>query len=356
MHQLFRDLSCVYRLALSEPSFQDPANRDRILASLDSLSANARRMGEHGADAGPSTGYFSRSLARDANEAVVRFRQGRYEGTRFLVDQLMNNCFACHTRLPSDRPFQLGERFLEETPVESLTAPELARLQVTMRQFEDALSTFKRYFESTTVPAAQIATSPAFENYLRVCLRVEDDCARAISTFELFRRRPDVPPYLDARLRAWSEDLERLKKKRKQGERNPLARGRELIRDGQYHNAFPTDPRGAVRFVAATGYLNRYLETSPTDRDRLAEAYYLLGVAESYISPTYWRSQSDVLLERAIRMSPHSVYGRMAFDFLEEYTASGYTGSSGVNIPPEVQERLDELRSLVEEREGGQAE
>jgi hypothetical protein len=38
----------------------------------------------------------------------------------------------------------------------------------------------------------------------------------------------------------------------------------------------------------------------------------------------------------------------MALNFLEEYTIIGYTGSSGVNVPPEVQEHLDELRALVE--------
>jgi hypothetical protein len=156
-----------------------------------------------------------------------------------------------------------------------------------------------------------------------------------------------VPEYLDTRLAGWVDDLKALNKKRKDRELDPLGHGRELIRDAQYRNAFPNDPQGAVRFVAATGCLHRYLQSSPTEVHRMAEAYYLLGVAESYISPSYWRSQTDMLLERAIRVAPKSVYGRMALHFLEEYTVSGYTGSSGVNVPSETQERLDELRSLV---------
>jgi hypothetical protein len=348
MQQLFRDLSSVFRLTLDEGELENPANRDQILSWLYSLAGNAEQMGTHGESANPSTDYFQRSLVRDANEAVMRFRQGQYEGTRFLVDQLMINCYGCHSRMPSDRLFQLGDRFLKETDDATLSPEDRARLQVTIRQFEDALVTYEQYFASQEVSAGKIAVSSAFQNYLRICLRVEDDCDRAIETFDLFRQRPDVPPYLDARLSLWTKDLRQLSKKQKDAERDPLSRGRGLIRDAQYRSAFPNDPQGMVPLIAATGYLHRYLQSSPTDPNQLAEAYYLLGVAESYISPTYWRSQTDALLECAIRTSPRSVYGRMALSFLEEYTISGYTGSSGVNIPPDVQERLDELRSLVE--------
>jgi len=347
MQQLFRELSTVFRLTLNQREFEDPANRDRILTSLYSFSGNAEQMVAHGETDNPSTDYFSRSLIRDADEAVMRFRQDQYEGTRFLVEQLINNCFGCHSRLPADRSFQLGEQFLEETAVASLAAEDLARLQVTMRQFDAALTTYEELFASRKVPAGKIATSAAFENYLRICLRVECDYERTIETFNRFRGRPDVPHYLDNRLARWVEDLEAIVKKKKKAERDPLGFGRELIRDAQYGNAFPNDPQGTVRFVAATGCLHRYLQSSPSEEHRLAESYYLLGVAESYIAPSYWRSQTDVFLERAIRTSPRSVYGLMAFNFLEEYTISGYTGSLGAKIPPETQERLNELRSLV---------
>lgn len=348
MQQLFRDLALVFRLSLEENRFEDASNRDEILASLYALAANAEQLEVHGRDADPSSEFFQRSLVRDANEAVMRFRQGQFQGTRFLIEQLIDNCFACHSRLPSDRTFQIGERFLEETPVETMTEESRARVQVAMRQFDDALDTYELLFASQELPASEIAATGAFEDYLRICLRVENDCERAVATFERFRRRPDVPLYLDDRLRGWSGDLERIGKKRAQAARDPLGCGRELIRDAQYQSAFPNDPKGTVGFMVASGCLHRYLETPPEDDHRLAEACYLLGVAESHVSPSYWQSQTEALLEKAIRTAPRSVYGRMAFNFLEEYTVSGYTGSAGVNIPPDVEARLDELRSLVE--------
>jgi len=348
MQQLFRDLALVFRLSLEESRFEDPSHRDEILTSLYALAANAEQLDSHGRDADPSSEFFQRALVRDANEAVMRFRQGQFEGTLFLIDQLIDNCFACHSRSRSDRTFQIGERFLEGTPVETLTEENRARVQAAMRQFDDALDTYELLFASPARPASKIAASGVFEDYLRVCLRVEEDCERAIATFERFRLRSDVPPYLDARLEGWSGDIKKIAKKREQARRDPLGCGRELIRDAQYQTAFPNDPQGMVGFMVASGCLHRYLETRPADDRRLAEACYLLGVAESHVSPSYWQSQTEALLEKAIRTSPQSVYGRMAFNFLEEYTVSGYTGSSGVNIPPDVEARLDELRSLIE--------
>jgi hypothetical protein len=199
------------------------------------------------------------------------------------------------------------------------------------------------------VPAGKIAVSGTIEDYLKICLRVTEACDRAVATLDTFRRRPDVPPYLDGRLARWTDDLRELKKTRRSSRHDPLNSGRELIRDAQFRNAFPNDPQGMVRFVAASGCLHRFLKSNPTDKEQLAETYYLLGVAESYLSPSYWQSETDYLLETAIRTAPRTVFARMAYDFLEEYTVSGYTGSSGVNIPAEVQSRLDELRALVED-------
>ena len=64
---------------------------------------------------------------------------------------------------------------------------------------------------------------------------------------------------------------------------------------------------------------------SPVYRTPLAEAYYLLGVAESFISRTLWMSETEFFLETAIRLAPKSVSARQAYAFLEEYVLIRYT-------------------------------
>ena len=65
-------------------------------------------------------------------------------------------------------------------------------------------------------------------------------------------------------------------------------------------------PFGLVHFVAASGLLHRFLETRDAGVEADAEAYYLLGIAESHIVSSMWTDQTSFFLETAIRLRPHS--------------------------------------------------
>ena len=353
MHRLFTHVTAVFELSLDEDRFRDPGNRDSILDALYQLARVSKELGEHGEQPEPSYDYFGRSLSRDANEAVLRFRQNQYEGSRFLLGRLVNNCFDCHSRLPSTRPFPPGGSFTEGLDTGGIGDRDLARLQVTTRQFDEAMDTYERMLLATDVAAAKIAVSGIFEDYFAVGLRVEGDYDRVAGCLERFDERQDVPRYLHGRINRWYTDLKDIRKAERKTQGDLLFRGRKLIRDAQYQSAFPNDPRVVVRYVVASGYLIRYLQKEKKPgRERLAETYYLLGVAEANISRSYWSSETEALLEKSIRLAPKTVFARMAFNFLEEYTVRGYTGSSGVFIPPETQELLDELRDLVRRENG----
>ena len=124
-----------------------------------------------------------------------------------------------------------------------------------------------------------------------------------------------------------------------------LARARALIEAGQRRNRFPADQLGLVHFVVASSLLHRSVEAQATT-PALVEAYYLLGIAESYISRTSWVAETPFFLEVAIRLDPQSPMAVKAYDLLNAYILAAYTGSSGVHLPQEVQEYLEELRRL----------
>jgi hypothetical protein len=46
-------------------------------------------------------------------------------------------------------------------------------------------------------------------------------------------------------------------------------------------------------------------------------------------------------------MGPKQDYADDAFALLEEFLVSGYTGSSGTHVPPDVVQRLEELDELM---------
>ncbi len=345
MDQIFEALTTAFRDSLDEQRFQDPAHRKRVGAALRALADNAKRLQSHGRELNPSYDFLRRSLAEDAREIVLRYEQGSYEGARFLLHQLTEDCFACHSRVPSPRGFDLGRQFLETTDLANLTPEERVKLEVATRQFPAALATYERIFQDRSSPAAETSLSGAFEDYLKLVLRVGDDPARAAKTLARFRERSDVPRYLDRYLEGWIRSLHGLRPD--VAPKQELARARELIRAGQLANFFPGDRQGLVHFVAASSLLHRRLERAKPGEADLSEIYYLLGVTESYISRSAWVSETEFFLESAVRSNPRSPFAERAYAFLEEYLVAGYTGSSGLHLPPETKALLKELHGLL---------
>jgi hypothetical protein len=182
-----------------------------------------------------------------------------------------------------------------------------------------------------------------FESYLELCLRVQEDPQRAITHLEKLVARTDLPPRLRPQLATWIETLSAL---RDEDHSPPLERARQLIRDDS-DSLRPSDASKLVSLIAASGVLHRYVASASASASQLGEAYYLLGVIESRIGRSLWAYQTEHLLETSIRMGPTEPYADTAFDLLEEFLISGYTGSSGTNVPADVRQRLDDLHQLM---------
>ena len=289
--------------------------------------------------------FLRDTLANEAQQALHRYEDGQYEAAQFTVQHLTERCFGCHSKLPTSRRFALGQQFLAAAPLENLSLKERARLAVATRQFETALGFYEALFQSPTIAAGDIGLMGAFEDYLKIVMRIHNDFMRVLLTLETFRQRSDVPYYLTEYVASWVEALKEIHAVEAPDDILPYAR--TLIRQGQQRNRFLADRLGLVHFVVASGLLYRYVDTSPGTGLPLAEAYYLLGVAESFISRTLWISETEFFLETAIRLAPRSVYARQAYAFLEEYVLIGYTGSAGLHQPADVQAHLAELRRLL---------
>jgi hypothetical protein len=310
------------------------------------LSANANRLEQHAAALGPSYDYVRRSLARDCRDAAERFNRGEYVATQFILMKLTENCVACHSRQSRGGQFDPGAAFVKDARVGSLAPEDRLRLEVATRQFDRAMTTCEEVLLSNETVPEYLAVTGIFEDYLKLAIRVEENPDRAIVTLRQFSERRDLSSYIGNLSEVWVAALERLPLDGRAA--SDLDGARELIHEAQQLTRFPADRRGLVQLIAASSLLHGYLTPEPPDRLSVSEAYYLLGLAESYASRSYWVSETQFFLERAIRVAPESVSAREAYNLLEAYTAEAYTGSGGVNIPPDVRASLDELRSLIE--------
>jgi tetratricopeptide (TPR) repeat protein len=346
MDQIFEALRVVLPLSLRDERFADPALRDRILASLDALARNGERLEAHGRSRDASFAFLSSSLARDARGVRERFAAGHPEQARFLLHELTQTCVACHSRLPSPRASSLAARFVSQEEIAQLPLDERARLEFATRQFDRALQSYERLFADPAVSPDYLDLAGHVDDYLELRLRVVGDPAPAIAVLEKLAARPDASPALREDAAGWIRSLRELERRRPSG--TPLEQARELVRRGDAAARFESDRRGLVSYIAASGVLYRDLDRHREHGTELAETYYLLGVIESRIGRAFPISQTESLLEAAIRLSPGAPFAEEAYDLLEEFLVSGYTGSEGLDLPAEERQRLQELRELID--------
>ncbi len=345
MRENFLALSTAYTLSLDEDVYAAEENRKEIQAALKSLAQSASILEQHGNQENLASAFLRESLSRDARSALNTYEKGRYRESRFVLNQMIDNCVGCHSKLPSASGFERGGEFIEEIKTQNLSLEERVRLEVATRQFDAALATYEEMFRSSSISPQEIDLLGAFQGYFEITIQVRADFSRPLATLKRFGEREDLHGYLANQVRAWIGALEELSREGGPGE--GLGSAKLLIQEARMRSVFPEDPNSLVYYVAAAGVLHRFVDGGVKDKQELAEAFYLLGVTESHVSHSYWISETEYYLETSIRLAPKADFAKRAYAFLEELTTAGFTGSAGVNVPRDEQARLAELYALV---------
>ena len=350
MSRIVEPLVRVLPASLEEDTFADPARREEIGAAVTELAEAAAALGEHGNERDAGFRYLGGSLAEDASRTAERFARGEYAEARYSLHQMTNTCIVCHSRLPSDLESPLADQLFARAAVTGLSVRQRARLQMATRRFDAALDSYEALFADPAASPVTFDLGGDLLDYLTVCLRVRRDVERPRATLGWLSARPDVPHYMQRNLRAWLAALPEL-----QGQLQlapSVGRARMLIADGQKARGYATDRAGVIYDLAASSVLHRYLDSNPEPGAETAQALYLIGITDAWTQRSYWVSEAEFALKTAIRMAPREPVARRAYQLLEEYTVLGYSGSGGVNVPPEVQAELDELRALIDMPQG----
>ncbi len=347
MRGIFLTLVTAYSYSLDPQAFEDPSNRTRVREALRALSANASEFEGHGGGLNPSFGYLRHSLARDARDVAGRFDRGQYMGARFVLGEIVQNCVTCHTKLPARTSFELGAEFTKQAEIHKLPPVERVNLEVAARQFAVALDTYEQLFAEPKTTPETLELVNAFAGYLRVCIGALNDTKRPLRVFEAYSQRSDLSPAQRELVAGWAAALENTDLEK--SARNELPTARRLVAEAEAARKNGEDRSRLVDYVVATSLLHRFVETNPQNASDLSEAYYLMGVAESRITRSYWISETDYLLEQAIRSNPKTAVAKQAYAFLREHSISAHQESSAREVPPEFRANLEELRKLIEE-------
>ena len=126
MRLVFDEMKVLIPLSLSDAQWTDPKNKTRILEALDRLERAADTLERHGRSREAGFDELALNLSRDLREAHAHSRAGAYDESRFFLTGSLQNCVACHIRLPYERSFPLADQLIDQVEIQNLDPREKA--------------------------------------------------------------------------------------------------------------------------------------------------------------------------------------------------------------------------------------
>ena len=349
MHDIFDAFAQLLPIALDDDRYLEEETQRKMGELLDGLIAASDGLSEHAGERDADFQYHAEALAADVVEAHERHERGLPEEARFFVITATQNCVSCHTRLPKARDFPLAPRLTKSSAISTLDGAERALFRVATRSFDEALDEFEAFLLDPGTHPLRVAQSDTLEQYLVTALRVQRDPERASRFLGQLRRRDDVPEAFHAMVELWRTDLATYASALV-GEPD-LAFARAIVT-----GAPPAETRDALaRDIVASSILLRWIDARKDDARARSEAYYWLGVIGDRHSISFWRPETAVHLERAIRLAPDAPYAELALERLRSHWHFHYGGSSGSHLTAEHMHTLDLLRDLISQHSAGAA-
>ena len=341
----FETLAPLLVLAMDEARWSDPAQSERIEASLSRLAEAAPLLGRHATTRDFAFREVGPALARDA--ARTRDLHGRqaFEEARASTVEITATCAACHARLPA--PPQGPGPALPPNTLDALPLPAQAQVWLALRHFDRALAVWEAAFADEMQSPGQLDMEGYLLDYMTIGLRVAQDPARVRRHFARFAQRPDMPVYLAGHLAGWDLALAAIEKDL--AHPAPLDRSRELVAGKGVPRPALLGREQTVYDLVASSLLLQFIEGSAQAPEALAEAYFLLGVVEARSVDSYWLPQAEAHLEAAVRAAPASPAAASAYALLEEYMVVGFGGAGEEALTSEAWETLRDLNLRMQE-------
>jgi hypothetical protein len=345
MREIYAGIRIALPASVDSAVFKAPNNQGEIFAALDSMARNAALLAEHSKDADAQMGFLARSVERDAVEAKVSYRYGRYKRAAFLLRQIVENCVVCHTRLPDDRGSKLAQGFVDQGVMESLPPEPRSTLLIATRQFDEGLEALEEVLaDPLTHPAVMLGPLTEF---LVVAIRVKGDYERPVTTLQVFAQREDLWPSLREDVDEWIVALPSLQERA--AEASTVTSARAIIEEGAALDEYGDGQGSLLHFIVASSILERYIDAHPERNAELGEAYYRRGILETRIGHNYWVTTAPFFLEESIRIAPSEAFAEEALSVLERELFAAYEGSDVEELPEAEEAHLAELRALIDE-------
>ncbi len=354
MQELSGALNRLLPLVVSSQDFNNPTNAKAIADATDQLkklSHQVRKLEKPSAD--PAYDSIAKMLDEDLARASTALRSGNRDYARLTIRDSIGYCIQCHTQTANGPSFpKLNLGF---DPSE-MTALGQGDYYAATRQFDAALAAYRTGVQDSAYARQDIfGWERAARSGLAIAVRLNENPKEARTIARAILKNKSAPDSLKKSAGAWNKQIERWmfeKKNRYNGENARLDRAETLIADADKRSQ-SEDGGQDITYLRASADLHQWLSQHPlkpgANETPRAKALFLAGrAAEESRELNFW-TLHERYYELCIDTKPASDIAKMCFKKLNESVLMGYTGSSGLNLPPEESARLARLK----EKSGG---
>ncbi len=348
MDQLMEQVFVLKPYMASESRFTDAANAGEISGALGTMTDLSRAVNHE--ERITQTGFQvpGALLTRQLEEIEVIFATGNKSYALTSLRSTLGVCMACHTQLPA-----VSTGFTEANEDKVLEDPFAeAEFLFLIRNFDAALKLYSEAIQGYPRNGAQPrALETALHRQLYYYTRVARDMEGLSATLRNDRGNPQLPApfqqqvdgYIAAVDALGNEPYPRFTKQQDTALRSYAQAQIDEEASGGFNLGTPEKVLAWLQFSSV---LYEYLDEHPQTPLK-PDIYYWLSFGERryiYSSPHFL---PGLYLKQCVLDYPQSPVAKKCLAEYEEIVTVLFTGSGGTNIPPDVTDELDMMRTLV---------
>lgn len=324
--------------------FHNPINKAKIEEKIHSLQKLGSQVTHEPAikQKDPILEFLSIGFQDEINRSYQAYKQNHQEFARVSLLNVSAYCIECHTRTQSGPSFSTSS---VDKIWSKMRALDQIDYLVATRQFELARTKINQIAgKGLSAEINVFDLDRAIRLGLLITVRYQQNPQHASLLVDQILKAPQLPFYLKSAAQAWKKQVNSwIAENKKSNTQDPLVFARELFKRSQVEK---TDERFfEVDLFRVQTLLNPLIATE-TNSQRLGEALWILGQSYELTKDLVIWSLHETYFESCIQKLPHTIWSNKCYNSLEKSIYTGYTGSRGTYLPPDVEEKLKALKKL----------
>jgi len=348
MYQFLGHITSLQPLMVNQQSFSSSENEEKIRNHLTALNQLATRLDQyHQLDT--TSFHISMAYLQDhLRDAESSFRAGNKNFSRRMLFATLGACGSCHAQVEEkEQQWRFDAKQLGGTTFEK------AEFLYAIRQYDDALGKFKGIVKGFKRDGDRFQLDRSMERVMSVLLRNKRDLAEATKALGEFRKNKQLPEAVQKTFPKWEAQVQALRTAQQVDIKKLNAEQLEAL----VQRILPVETarqlssdEHLVLALYLSGLIYQFVNSHPVT-GITPKLLYWLAIFESVLQEDYIYSLGEFYLQECITRFPATETASLCYLHLEQKLVAGFTGSAGVQIPSDITQKLNSLRSLIRERQ-----